>query len=410
MTAWHLTLTSKHNQTALIEIDGFISSIVQKSLQAYLEAELTEYIGAEPYERTDGRIGMRNGHKPRTLKLTVGTIGLMIPQTRDSGFHTELFERYQRSERAFTLAIIEMYLDGVSTRKVSEVTEALCGVSFSKSTVSELCKKLDEQVNAWKSRDLSAHTYPYILVDALYENIRKDGAVVSEGVLIVCGVRDDGKREILDAVIADTESAATYNDLFSSLKERGLHGVRMVTSDAHSGLKAAIRRYFQGASWQRCQVHFMRDALGKVSSKRRRELGGDISAIFAETERDKAMAMASEVADKWRSVSSRAAAMIEDDIEQCLSVLALPEEHHPRLRTNNTMERLNKEIRRRDQVIEVFPNEASALRLICAICMEQSEEWLSGRLFLDMSLLDVDDAPILGDIESIKPRRIKKAS
>jgi transposase-like protein len=410
MTAWNLTLCNKENQTALIEVDGFVQEIVQQSLQAYLEAEVTEYIGAEPYERTDGRMGMRNGHKPRTLNLVVGTVFLNIPQTRDGGFHTELFERYQRSERAFTSAIIEMWLNGVSNRKVSEVTEALSSVSFSKSTVSDLCKSLDAQVAAWRSRDLSAHTYPYIFVDALYENVRKGGVVVSEGVLIVCGVRDDGIREVLDATIADTESAAAYNDLFASLRERGLYGVKLVVSDAHAGLKAAIKRYFHGAAWQRCQVHFTRDAANKVSYKNRKELSDDISAIFRETTRDEALKRAAEAADKWREIAPRVASMLDEDIEECLSALAFPEEHRKRIRTNNAQERLNKEIRRRDQVIEVFPNEGSVMRLICALCMEISEEWLCGRLFLDMSLLDTDDTPQLAAIATVAPESVRKAS
>jgi transposase-like protein len=269
---------------------------------------------------------------------------------------------------------------------------------------------LDVQIAAWKSRDLSAHTYPYIFVDALYENVRRKGAVVSEGMLITCGVREDGKREVLDVAVADTESAAAYNDLFGSLRERGLFGVRLVVSDAHAGLKAAIKRYFQGASWQRCQVHFHREAAMKVSFKRRRELSADILEVFSKTTRAEAMKKACDVADKWRDVAPRVASMIDDGIEECLSALAFPEKHRKRIRTNNALERLNKEIRRRDQVIEVFPNEASAMRLVCALCMETSEEWLSGREYLDMSLLDIDDEPVFVAIEPIGSMTQKKAS
>lgn len=394
MTAWNFTLTNKHNQTVLIDSGEFVRSIVETALQEFLELERTEYLGAEPYERSEGRTGLRNGYKPRTLNLKVGCIHLRVPQTRDGGFHTELFERYQRSERAFTLAIIEMWLNGVSNRKVAEITEALSSVTFSKSTVSELCKSLDVQVDAWRSRDLSRHAYPYLFVDALYENVRAGDEVVSEGILIASGVRDDGVREILDVAVADTESAATYNDLFCSLKERGIGGVRLVTSDAHAGLKAAIKRYFQGAAWQRCQVHFMRDALGKVACKHRKELGEDISAIFDAEAKDTAMELAFAVAEKWHRLAPRVSKMVEDDIEQCLSVLAFPEEHQERIRTNNAIERLNEEIRRRDRVIRVFPNEASVLRLICTLCMEYSEEWLSSRAYLDMGLLDIDDEHI----------------
>jgi len=399
MTAWNITLTNKDKQTALIDVNDFISGIVQTTLQEFLEAEMTEHIGAEPYERTDERTGQRNGYKDRELILKVGSICLRIPQARDGSFHTALFERYQRSERALTLAIIEMWLKGVSTRKVQDVTDALSSLTFSKSTVSELCKSLDAHVDEWKARDLSSHTYPYIFIDALYEDIRKAGSVVSEGVLIVVGVRDDGKREILDAAIADTESAASYNDLFSSLKERGVSGVMLVISDAHFGLKAAIKRFFQGASWQRCQVHFLRDAIGKVSSTNKEDLSSDIGSIFEETKKEDAMKRASEVAGKWRNTAPRVAKMIDEDIEQCLSVLAFPEEHQISIRTNNIMERFNEEIRRRDRVINIFPNEASALRLICAICIERSELWITGNPWLDMSLFDVDDKPVAAVLE-----------
>jgi len=322
------------------------------------------------------------------LRLKVGTIELRVPKSRDGQFQTALFERFQRSERAFVLALMKMYQDGVSTRKITDITEALCGTSFSASTISELCKALDVQVAAWKSRDLSAHTYPYLFVDALYENIRQAGVVASSGVLICSAVRDDGKRELLDVCVADTESEATYSDQFASLKSRGLSGIRLVTSDAHTGLKSAISRYFQGASWQRCQVHFMRDAAGKVAFKYRKQLTSDISSIFACTDRISALKRAGEVASGWKEISARIAVMIEEDIEQCLSVLAFPEEHRRYLRTNNGLERLNEEIRRRTRVIRIFPDEVSALRLIGALCIEQSEQWACGRTYLDMSLLD----------------------
>jgi len=410
MTYWNTTLLDEHNQSALIDNEDFIKEIVRDYLQEHLEAEMCEHIGAEPYERTDVRAGWRNGYKDRTLHLKAGSVYLRIPQARDGSFHTELFERYQRSERAFTLAIIEMWLKGVSTRKVADITDALSSVVFSKSCVSELCKKLDEHICAWKARSLSEHTYPYLFVDALYEKVRKGGSVVSQGVLIASGVRDDGIREVLDVAIADVESEATYNDLFRSLKERGLSGVLLVTSDAHLGLRAAISRYFHGAAWQRCQVHFMREAMKKVSLKRREGLGSGISAIFAETTREKAITKATEVAGKWRKMAPSVASMIDEGIEDCLSVLGFPEDHQVRLRTNNAMERLNKEIRRRDRVIGAFPDEASAMRLISALCMEISEDWLQAKPYLDMSLLYVDDEPALAVILYLKAQGLRCVS
>ena len=372
---------------ALIDDKEFIKCIVQEALQAILEAEMTEHIGAERYERSDGRRSVRNGYKPRTLELSVGKIELAMPQSRDGEFSTELFGRYQRSEKALVLALMEMYVLGVSTRDVADITEALCGTTFSKTTVSELCRALDAQVAAWKARDLSGCAYPYLFVDAIYEKVRVDGVAVSQGVLIVSAVRSDGRRDLLDVIIADTESEATYAELFRGLKERGVTGVVQVTSDYHLGLKAAVGRYFQGAAWQRCQVHFVRNATGKVAWKHRRQLSSDINAVFAETTREAAIAKAAEVADRWRDTAPSVAKMIDTDIEECLSVLALPLEHRKRTRTNNGIERFNEEIRRRTRTIRVFPNRESALRLIGTLCMEQGEEWITGKRYLDMSLL-----------------------
>ena len=415
MTRKKHTRTKEDEQAAviidsLIDTEEFIRDIVNTALQEFLEAEMREYIHADPYERTDERTGLRNGYKSRVLNLKVGQVYLDIPQARDGSFHTELFSRYQRSERAFTLAIIEMWLKGVSTRKVWEITHALSSITFSKSTVSELCKSLDAHVAAWKTRDLSSHTYPYLFVDGLYEDIRIGGRVVSEGILIASAIRDDGKREILDVTCADTESAASYNDLFSSLRERGVSGVICVTSDAHAGLKSSIKRYFQGASWQRCQVHFMRDIAKKVSLRRRSELCADIGSVFEMDKRDEAMELIHALASKWRDAAPRAALMLEDDIEQCLANLAFPEEHRKSIRTNNFMERINKEIRRRDKVIEIFPNEASALRLISALCIEYSEQWAAEKPYLDMSLLDVDDETYEAKLVYLELNKERKVS
>jgi len=410
MTESNVTPAARHNQSALIDCSSFIRDIVQTELQGFLDAEMTEFIGAAAYERSDGREGYRNGYKDRTLILKVGAVHLRIPQARDGSFHTELFERYQRSERALTLAIIEMWVNGVSTRKVAAVTRELSSVEFSKSAVSELCRSLDGSVGVWRARSLSEHTYPYLFVDALYEDVRTGGAVTSEGVLIVCGIRDDGRREVLDVAIADTESAAAYNDLFSSLKERGVSGVMCVTSDAHSGLKSAVKRHFQGATWQRCQAHFAREAIGKVSLKRRSDLSADIGSIFGCDNKDVAMKRAADVADAWRGISGRVAKLIDEGIEQCLNVLAFPKDHQAHIRTSNVLERLNEEIRRRSRVLGIFPNEASALRLISTICIDKSEDWLQAKPYLDMSLLYADDEPIEAVILYLKATGLRCVS
>jgi putative transposase len=233
MATDHRRTDARIAQGTLLEEPGFLKEIVGRVLQELLEAEMTEHIGAAPYERGEGRTGHRNGHKPRTLRTRVGTLNLLIPQDREGTFSTRLFARYQRNEKALCLALMEMYVEGVSTRKVKDVTEALCGTSFSKSTVSHLAAGLDSELGAWRSRPLEADAYPYVFVDARYEKVRADGRVVSQGVLVVSGVRDDGYREILAVEVADTESEATYQELFRSLKGRGLSGVELVVSDDH---------------------------------------------------------------------------------------------------------------------------------------------------------------------------------
>jgi putative transposase len=385
----HRRLTEEVAQGILLDDPAFLREIVERMLQEFLEAEMTEHVGAAPYERTTERKGHRNGHKPRTLRTRVGTLNLLVPQDREGTFSTRLFSRYQRNEKALVLALMEMYVEGISTRKVKDVTEKLCGTSFSKSLVSSLAARLDSELQAWRSRPLEAEAYPYLFVDARYEKVRVDHRIVSQGVLIVSTVRaPDGFREILGVEVADTESEATYQELFRSLKERGLLGVELVVSDDHEGLKAAIFRHFQGASWQRCQVHYARNLLGMVGHAKRKDLAAQLRAIFAATSRDTALRLASELADRWRESHPKVAEHLEEHVEECLSCLAFPESHRRRIRTTNGQERLNQEIKRRSRVVRIFPNRQACLRLVTALCVEQSEEWETGRRYLDMGELE----------------------
>ena len=390
MTQDYRTAGADLAQEVLLDDPGFLREIVERVVQELLEAEMTEHIGAAPYERNATRSGQRNGHKPRTLRTRVGTLNLAVPQDREVTFSTRLFARYQRNEKALCLALVEMYVEGVSTRKVKQITEELCGTSFSKGLVSSLAGSLDRELKAWRSRRLEAASYPYLFLDARYEKVRVDSRVVSQGVLIVSGVRDDGFREILAVEVADTESEATYQELFRSLKRRGLKGVKLIVSDDHEGLKSAIFRHFQGASHQRCQVHYTRNLLGMVSYASRKELGADLRAIFAAPAREQALQIASSVAQKWRKekANQKVAEHIEEHIEECLSCLSFPESHRRRIRTTNGLERLNQEIKRRSRVVRIFPNREACVRLVSALAVEQSEEWLTGRRYLDMSELE----------------------
>ena len=376
-------------QGTLLDDPGFLKEIVERVLQEMLEAEMTEHVGAAPYERGENRTGHRNGHKPRTLRTRVGTLNLLVPQDREGTFSTRLFARYQRNEKALVLALMEMYVEGVSTRKVKDITEALCGTSFSRSQVSSLADGLDAELSSWRSRRLEAEAYPYLFVDARYEKARVGHRIVSQGVLIVSAVRDDGLREILGVEVADTESEASYQELFRSLKARGLKGVELVVSDDHGGLKAAVARNFQGASWQRCQVHYARNLLGMVGNAKRKELAADLRGVFAAPNRRCALRLASSVAKKWREKGhEKVAEHLEEHVEECLTCLAFPENHRRRIRTTNGQERLNQEIKRRTRVVRIFPNRESCLRLVTALCVEQSEEWVTERRYLDMCDLE----------------------
>ena len=389
MTTDHRRPDTQMAQEVLLDDAGFLAEVVQRVLQELLEAEMTEHVGAAPYERAAGRKGHRNGHKPRALRTRVGTLNLLVPQDREGTFSTHLFARYQRNEKALCLALMEMYVEGVSTRKVKDITEALCGTSFSKSLVSSLAGSLDAELRAWRERRLEGTAYPYLFVDARYEKVRVAHRIVSQGVLIVSAVRDDGFREIVGVQVADTESEATYQDLFRSLKARGLKGVELVVSDDHEGLKAAVFRHFQGASWQRCQVHYARNLLGMVGAKGRKELAADLRAVFAATSSEQALGIVSKVARRWREEGhEKVAEHIEEHVEECLSCLAFPESHRRRIRTTNGQERLNQEIKRRTRVVRIFPNREACLRLVSALAVEQSEEWVTGRRYLDMRELE----------------------
>jgi len=381
---------------ALVDDPGFLREIVEVTLNRLLDSEISEHLQAGPYERSDARTGYRNGYRARQLKTRVGTLTLSVPMDREGTFRTELFERYQRSEKALVAGLMEMYLEGVSTRKVKDITEALCGTSFSKSTVSRLVGGLDADLKAWRERRLDVG-YPYLVVDARYEYVRTAGRVVSQGVLVVKGVREDGRRELLAVEVADTESEATYEDLFRRLRDRGLHGVRLITSDDHRGLVNAIGRHFQGVVWQRCQVHVTRNAQGKVARAHRAALAADIKAVFNAPTLPWARTLKGEVVDRWARSHPKLAEWLETALEDALACFAFPAAHRLRIRSTNGLERFNEELKRRTRVVRIFPNPAACLRLVTALCVEQSEEWLAGRVYLDMRKLEAagdDQVPL----------------
>lgn len=362
--------------------DG-LAKLVESILNQISEAQVSESLNAERYERHEERAGYRNGYRARQLYTRVGPITLQVPQTRDGSFCTDIFQRYQRSEQAFVLALMEMVVNGVSTRKVTHITEELCGVSFSKSMVSTLCTGLDARVSAFNERRLDEHSYPFVLVDALFFKSRTEDRVVSRAALTISGVRADGVREILGVQIGDTESFATWDETFRWLKGRGLQGVMFVISDQHSGLTEAIKKHFQGATWQRCQVHLMRNILGSCSVRYRSEVASYAKLVLQAPDMKEARRRLDEFIERFQKTAPKAVACLEAAFEDAMAVMVLPEKYRKRLRTTNMQERLNEEIRRRERVIRIFPNDDSALRMFGALLAEQNEQWQSRR-YLDM--------------------------
>jgi Transposase and inactivated derivatives len=336
-----------------------VAALLETVLNQVLKAQATEQLQAEHYERTEERKGYRNGTYPHTLTTRVGKLTLRVPRFRDGAFSTELFARYQRSEQALVLALMEMVINGVSTRKVTRVTEELCGAEFSKSTVSELCKELDPIIQEWAQRTLTGREYPFLLVDAMYVKVREDGRVRSRGVMIATGINDSGLREILGLKIGDTESEASWGSFFTELKQRGLHGVDVVTSDQHGGLVKAVRTHFQGVTWQRCQTHCMRNILDASPKALRPEIKAHVRAIFDAANTQLSRELLQKTTGTFAQTAPKAMQILEDSFDDATAVLALPAEVRVRTRTTNAVERLNKELRRRERVIGIFPNRES---------------------------------------------------
>lgn len=369
----------------LFQRDEAIARLIEQVLNQVLQAQVTEQLKAAPYERTEERQGYRNGTLPHTLTTRVGTLTLRVPRLRNGQFSTDLFMRYQRSEQALVLALMEMVVNGVSTRKVAKITEELCGTEFSKSTVSDLCKRLDPIVHAWNNRNLREHTYPFLIVDAMVLKIREEGRVRSRSVMIATGINEEGYREILGLMLGDSESEASWTEFFSWLKSRDLRGVDIVVSDSHSGLVNAVKAQFQGCTWQRCQTHFMRNLLDATPKSLQGDVYGRVRAILDAPDLKTARVLLNQVIEDYYEKAPRAMRVLEEGFDDVTAVLELPERYRKRLRTTNGQERLNEEIRRRERVIRIFPNRESALRLLGALLMEMDEKWSTGRRYLDMT-------------------------
>lgn len=374
-------------QAFLVNDPDFMQDVVRKFLQSLLEQEMTDYLHATPYERSAGRLGYRSGRRPRKLVTRAGALSLDVPTERTGHFRTAIFDRYQRSEQAFVLVLQEMYLQGVSTRKVRAITEELCGTTVSASTVSRLTKRLDEDLARWRNRRL-VESYPYLIVDARYERVRQNERIESQGVLVISGVSGKGQRDILGLAVANTESETSWTEIFRDLNRRGLSGVRLVVSDDHEGLVASVRRCFQKALWQRCQTHFMHNVLALVTKRDRKALWQALRSIFDAATLEHTKARLAEVVAEWRPRYPDLADKLEAETEDTLTCFQFPAGHRMRIRTTNMMERLNEELRRRSRVIRIFPNAAACLRLMTALAQEQAAEWAAQLTYLDMAELE----------------------
>ena len=377
----------KGNRINLQEIFGAnkdgLKELLREVLQEVLEQEMTDAIGAEKGERSPGRVGYRSGYYGRSLVTRVGKLELRIPQDRQGQFSTQIFERYQRSEKALVSALAEMYIQGVSTRKVKAITEELCGHAFSASAISAVNKTLDESLELFAKRPLE-EVYPYLVLDARYEKVRRDGVIRSQAVQIAIGINAEGRRQILAVELANRESQTSWKDFLLALKGRGLRGVEFVVSDDHPGLKRAIAEVIPEAVWQRCYVHFLRNARDHLPRKAVDDCMQELRWLYDRRDLAEAQKDLAQWLERWGQKYPKLCEWVEENIGEFYQ---LPLQHHKHLKSTNMLERFNEEIKRRTRVVRIFPNEASCLRLIRALAAETHEDWLEANRYLNMELL-----------------------
>ena len=361
-------------------LDG-LPELIRVMINTAMQAERQQYLKAAPYQRTAEREAHANGYKPKTMRTRVGEITFAVPQVREGGFYPQALEKGLRSERALTLALAEMYVQGVSTRKVKAITEQLCGTSVSSDMVSRAAVQMDAELEQWRQRPLGE--YPYLFLDAYYEQVREDGQVRDLAVLIAVGVNLAGKREILGVSVSLSEHEVHWRAFLESLKKRGLGGMQLITSDDHAGLRAARLAVFGGIPWQRCQFHLQQNAQAYVPHKHMQsEVADDIRTIFNAPDRVTAEAYLAKTVQKYQHSAARLSEWMAANIPEGLTVFSFPGDFRRVLRTTNAVERLHREVRRRARVVSIFPNQASCLRLVSAVLNEISEEWLTGRTYI----------------------------
>lgn len=370
---------------ALSQDEGFREAI-RVYVQEVLEAEMDEALGAGKWERSEDRQGYRSGYYGRTLVTRVGKLELRVPQDRHGRFSTEVFERYQRSEKALVSSLSEMYVQGVSTRKVKAVTEGLCGHGFSASTISRINAKLDDELEKFARRKLE-EAYPYLILDARYEKVRQDGVIRSRAVLIAIGINWEGRRCVLGVETANRETQSSWKTFLEGLRERGLSGVEFVASDDHAGLRRAVIEILPEAAWQRCYVHFLRNALDHLPRKADDDCLKELRWLYDRRCLEEARRDLAAWLSKWQKRYAKLCDWVEEHIEETLTYYRLPHQHHKHMKSTNMLERINEEIKRRTRVIRIFPNEASCLRLVRALTVETHENWIEATRYINMDLL-----------------------
>jgi transposase-like protein len=358
------------------EMTDTIRTSLEWILQQLIEAEATAFIGAGPHERSDTRTTQRNGHRPRLLSTKAGDLELKIPKLREGSFFPSLLERRRRIDRALFAVVMEAYVHGISTRKVDDLVQALgVGSGISKSEVSRICAQLDGDLDAFRNRPLDHVEFPYVFADATYIKGRVNGRVVSRAVVIATGVTRTGDREVLGVAVGDSEDGAFWTAFLQGLRARGLHGVQLVISDHHLGLKAAIASVFIGSAWQRCRVHFMRNVLSRVPKASAEMVAAAVRTIFAQPDAAHVRSQLGEVVRMLEDRFPDIAAMLDDAAEDLLAFTAFPQAHWRKIWSTNPLERVNGEIKRRTNVVGIFPNDASVARLVTAVVLETHDEW-----------------------------------
>ncbi|PRZ39645.1 transposase-like protein [Antricoccus suffuscus] len=379
-------------QLKLTDVSDRIQSVTETLYQELIDAEAASVIGADKYERTADRTTVRNGTRARTLSTTAGDLELKIPKLRRGSFFPSLLERRRRVDQALFAVVMEAYLHGISTRKVDDLVKALGADSgISKSEVSRICADLDLEVGAFTGRDLGAMGFPYVFLDATYCKARVNHRVVSQAIVVAVGIAADGRREVLGFDVGDTENEAFWTEFLRSLKSRGLGGVQLVMSDAHTGLKNAIAAVLQGSGWQRCRVHFMRNVLSVVSKGTQEMVASIIRTIFAQPDAPHVRSQFDEVSRMLARSHPKVAGMLDEAKEDLLAFTGFPHKHWRQIWSTNPLERVNKEIKRRTDVVGVFPNPAALLRLAGAVLLEQHDEWEAGdrRYFSTASMAEL---------------------